>query len=151
MSSNASSSSALSTSNIGAEAMGVFHSLDKGLRSSIVSEQCESIVRISSELVSQYPLPIIVNTALLRIADLFKNCENNFVRYWIVQVFEEVRAELPKVINKQELIKRIANVLESNDPMARALTLRYVYIYIYIIIIKIMMIIFLTLFFNTLH
>lgn len=46
------------------------------------------------------------------------------MRYWVVGVFKEVRDEFPKVLNKNELIKRIAGVLGSNDPIARALVLR---------------------------
>lgn len=39
-------------------------------------------------------------------------------------MFTEVRGEFDKVLNKNELTKRISSVLGSNDPIARALTLR---------------------------
>lgn len=54
------------------EAMTVMVSLDKGIRSGIVSQQCESVVRFS-ELIKKYPLPVIANTALLKLAEVFQS------------------------------------------------------------------------------
>ncbi|KAL0482681.1 integrator complex subunit 7 [Acrasis kona] len=112
-----------SNGGIESEALKMLQPLDKGIRSGIVSQQCESIVRFS-ELIKKYPLPIVANTALLKLAEVFHASDNNFVRYWIVNVFEEVKLELPKVLNKNEMIKKTSVVLSSNDPIARALTLR---------------------------
>ena len=106
-----------------AEAMSFLITLKKGVHSTVVSQQIQSIVRFT-DLITEYPLPIIANTALLKLADVFRDCNNNFVRYWIVSVFEEVKGELLKVLNHDELIKRFSAVLGSNDPIARSLALR---------------------------
>jgi integrator complex subunit 7 len=44
--------------------------LDKGLRSVQVGEQCESIL-FFGKLLNRYPFPSIVNSSLLKLADLF--------------------------------------------------------------------------------
>ena len=106
-----------------AEAMAFLISLKKGLHSSAIAQQIQSVVRFT-DLITEYPLPIIANSALLKLADVFRDCNNNFVRYWIVSVFEEVKGELLKVLNQDELIRRISAVLASNDPIARSLALR---------------------------
>ncbi|KAG2388443.1 hypothetical protein C9374_000607 [Naegleria lovaniensis] len=106
-----------------AEAMAFMISLKKGLHSSVVAQQIQSVVRFT-DLITEYPLPIIANSTLLKLADVFRDCNNNFVRYWIVSVFEEVKGELLKVLNQEELIRRISAVLGSNDPIARSLALR---------------------------
>jgi hypothetical protein len=72
---------AVGSGGIEGEAMTVIVSLDKGLRSGIVSQQCESIVRFS-ELIKKYPLPVIANTALLKLAEVFQS------RYCIFIEFE---------------------------------------------------------------
>jgi len=42
-----------------------------GLRSSKTGEQCEAIVRFPG-LFEKYPFPILINTALLKLADVFR-------------------------------------------------------------------------------
>ncbi|KAJ7390820.1 Integrator complex subunit 7 [Desmophyllum pertusum] len=76
--------------------------LDKGLRSSKTGEQCEAIVRFPS-LFEKYPFPILINSALLKLADVFR-VGSNFLRLCI--------------------LKRIYSVIHSNDPVARAITVR---------------------------
>ena len=44
--------------------------LDKGLRSSSIGEQCESIL-FFTKLLSLYPFPSIITTAFLKLADLY--------------------------------------------------------------------------------
>lgn len=105
------------------EAMSQIVQLDKGLRSSSVSQQCESIMQFG-DIIARYPVPAIVNASLLRLADLFRSTESNFVRYWITAAFDTVKGEFTKVLNREELINRIATVLSSNDPIARTLTLK---------------------------
>ena len=46
--------------------------LDKGLRSPNVGDQCESII-FFAKLIARYPFPIIVNTTLLKLSELFRN------------------------------------------------------------------------------
>ena len=43
-----------------------------GLRSPKIGIQCESVVRFPS-LFEKYPFPILINTAFLRLADIFRN------------------------------------------------------------------------------
>ena len=42
-----------------------------GLRSGKVGEQCESIVRFP-RLFEKYPFPILINSAFLKLADVFR-------------------------------------------------------------------------------
>lgn len=55
----------------GGEAMTTLIRLDRGLRSNVVSQQCDSIIRCG-QLINQFPLPIIINTTLLKLGELFK-------------------------------------------------------------------------------
>ena len=47
-------------------------SLLTGLRSPKIGVQCETIVRFPG-LFEKYPFPILINTAFLRLADIFRN------------------------------------------------------------------------------
>ncbi|KAF9105371.1 Integrator complex subunit 7 [Mortierella sp. AM989] len=49
---------------------------------------------------------------------------NNIQRHAILQVFKKSQPHLKKVINVEETIRRISPMLQSNDPLARAITLR---------------------------
>ncbi len=109
---------------ISSEAMEWLNKLDRGLRSNQISEQVENIVRFK-DLIHQFPIPIIVNTSLLKLSELYKNTENHMIRYWIMSVMTQIHpTQYWKVFNKQELIKRITFVLNNNDSTARALTLK---------------------------
>lgn len=99
-----------------------FSELDKGLRSPKIGIQCESIVRFPS-LFERYPFPILINTAFLRLADIFRN-GNNFLRWCILQVTEQSKKHLEKILNIDEFVRKIFSVIHSNDCTARALTLR---------------------------
>lgn len=106
------------------EAMEWLNQLDRGLRSNQISEQVENIVRFK-QLIHHYPIPIIVNTSLLKLSELYRNTENHMIRYWIMNVMTHIHpTQFCKVFNKQELIKRITFVLNNNDSTARALTLK---------------------------
>ncbi|XP_049812143.1 LOW QUALITY PROTEIN: integrator complex subunit 7 [Schistocerca nitens] len=96
--------------------------LDKGLRSGRVGEQCEAIVRFP-RLFEKYPFPILINASLLKLADLFR-IGNNFLRVWVLQVCQQSEKHLDKILNVDEFVRRIYSVIHSNDPVARALTLR---------------------------
>lgn len=52
-------------------------------------------------------------------------------------MMKEVKGEIPKILNKNEFIKRISSVLGSNDPIARGITLKVLAIMSPIIIEKI--------------
>jgi hypothetical protein len=107
----------------GSEAMSTLLRLDKGLRSTVISQQCESVMKCA-ELIQSNPIPIIINTTLIKLSDLFKNSDSNFTRYWIFKAFLSIQGEIPKLLNKMEVLKRISHVLLSNDPIARGHTCR---------------------------
>ena len=96
--------------------------LEKGLRSAKVGEQAEAIVRFPN-LFSQYPFPILINTGMLKLADLFKQ-GSNFLKMCVLRVFQQSNLHLDKITSVDEFVKRIITVMNSNDPVARALTLR---------------------------
>ncbi|XP_022103792.1 integrator complex subunit 7-like isoform X2 [Acanthaster planci] len=96
--------------------------LDKGLRSLKVGEQCEAIVRFP-QLFEKYPFPILINSAFLKLADVFRD-GSNFLRLCVVKVAQQSRRHLDKILNVDEFIRRIFFVIHSNDPVARAITLR---------------------------
>ena len=96
--------------------------LDQGLRCGRLGEQSESIVRFP-RLFAKYPFPILINSALLKLADIFKQC-GNFTKLCVLRVVQQSERHLDKITNVDEFVKRISTVLHSNDPVARALTLR---------------------------
>eukprot|EP00095_Tigriopus_kingsejongensis_P008596 snap_masked-scaffold6485_size3834-processed-gene-0.0 protein:Tk08596 transcript:snap_masked-scaffold6485_size3834-processed-gene-0.0-mRNA-1 annotation:"hypothetical protein TcasGA2_TC000973" len=96
--------------------------LDQGLRCGRLGEQSEAIVRFP-RLFQKYPFPILINSALLKLADVFRQ-GSNFIKLCVFSVIQQSQRHLDKVTNVDELVKRIVTVLHSNDPMARALTLR---------------------------
>ncbi|RCH79334.1 Integrator complex subunit 7, partial [Rhizopus azygosporus] len=71
----------------------------------------------------QHPHPLIINTAILKLADWFRSY-NNTVKLYILKVFKEASHHLEKVMNVDETVRRILPILGSNDPIARSLTLR---------------------------
>eukprot|EP00118_Oscarella_pearsei_P012204 m.87643 g.87643 ORF g.87643 m.87643 type:complete len:287 (+) comp36552_c2_seq1:637-1497(+) len=96
--------------------------LDKGLRSKNVGEQSESIIRFS-QLFDQFPFAIVINAAFLKLSDVYLE-GNNFLRLCILRVVQESQTHLEKILNVEEFMKRVFSVMHSNDPIARALTLR---------------------------
>ena len=96
--------------------------LEKGLRSSKVGEQAEAIVRFP-HLFSQFPFPILINSGMMKLADLFKQ-GSNFLKMCVLRVFQQSSLHLDKVRSVDEFVRRIMTVINSNDPVARALTLR---------------------------
>ncbi|XP_028676160.1 integrator complex subunit 7 [Erpetoichthys calabaricus] len=98
--------------------------LDKGLRSGKLGEQCEAVVRFP-RLFQKYPFPILINSAFLKLADVFR-LGNNFLRLCVLKVTQQSEKHLEKILNVDEFVKRIFSVIHSNDPVARAITLRIV-------------------------
>ncbi|XP_042189111.1 integrator complex subunit 7 [Callorhinchus milii] len=96
--------------------------LDKGLRSGKLGEQCEAVVRFP-RLFQKYPFPILINSAFLKLADIFR-VGNNFLRLCVLKVTQQSEKHLEKILNVDEFVKRIFSVIHSNDPVARAITLR---------------------------
>lgn len=74
-------------------------------------------------LFEKYPFPILINSSLLKLADVFR-MGNNFLRVWVLRVCQQSEKHLDKILNVDEFVRRIYSVIHSNDPVARALTLR---------------------------
>lgn len=49
---------------------------------------------------------------------------NNFLRLCVLKVTQQSEKHLEKILNVDEFVKRIFSVIHSNDPVARAITLR---------------------------
>ncbi|XP_061741745.1 integrator complex subunit 7 isoform X2 [Nerophis ophidion] len=96
--------------------------LDKGLRSGKPGEQCEAVV-LFPKLFLKYPFPILINSAFLKLADIFR-LGNNFLRLCVLKVTQQSEKHLEKILNVDEFVKRVFSVIHSNDPVARAITLR---------------------------
>ncbi|EFA77239.1 armadillo-like helical domain-containing protein [Heterostelium album PN500] len=96
--------------------------IDKGIRSSNLGDQVESIM-FYSQLIRYHPTTMVVTSIIIKLADIFRNC-SNIVRYRILKVFQECSTEVHRLSNIDEVLKRIHSVTLSNDPLARALALR---------------------------
>ncbi|RMC12421.1 hypothetical protein DUI87_09936 [Hirundo rustica rustica] len=91
-------------------------------RSGKLGEQCEAVVRFP-RLFQKYPFPILINSAFLKLADVFR-VGNNFLRLCVLKVTQQSEKHLEKILNVDEFVKRVFSVIHSNDPVARAITLR---------------------------
>ncbi|KAG0092896.1 hypothetical protein BGZ92_008252 [Podila epicladia] len=80
-------------------------------------------IALFPKLFDDFPVPVIINAAILKLADYYRN-SNNIQRHSILQVVKKSEPHLKKLLNVEETIKRISPTLHSNDPLARALTLR---------------------------
>lgn len=100
----------------------IFFFFFAGLRSNKIGEQCEAIVRFP-RLFEKYPFPILINSSLLKLAEVFR-MGSNFLRVWVLRVCQQSEKHLDKILNVDEFVRRIYSVIHSNDPVARALTLR---------------------------
>lgn len=96
--------------------------VEKGLRSSSVGEQSEAIVQLPS-LIDQYPFPVLINNAYLKLAEVFRT-GNNLLRLHVLKVIQLSKRHLNKLTNSDEFLKRINAVTHSNDAVARAIVLR---------------------------
>ncbi|KAJ1917995.1 Integrator complex subunit 7 [Mycoemilia scoparia] len=77
------------------------------------------------QLLDQFPFQTIINTALLKIGDLFQSVESSMFRFEVVKVVEAIQHHLPRMLRPDELLRRIIRVFGSNDSMARTLSLRF--------------------------
>ncbi|KAI8141320.1 hypothetical protein BJV82DRAFT_620118, partial [Fennellomyces sp. T-0311] len=75
------------------------------------------------DIFDQFPYPVIINAAILKLADWFR-ASNNVIKFHIYKVFKQADQHLIKVINVEESMRRILPVLNSNDPISRSLALR---------------------------
>lgn len=106
----------------GGDANAALAELDQNLRCGRLGEQAEAIVRFP-RLFAKYPFPILINSALLKLADVFRQ-GSNFIKLCVLCVVRQSERHLDKITNVDEFVKRVLSVLHSNDPVARALTLR---------------------------
>lgn len=93
-----------------------------GLRSAKLGEQCEAIVRFP-KIFEKYPFPILINSSFLKLAEFFR-VGSNLLRLWVLRVCQQSEKHTDKIINVDEFVRRVFMVIHSNDPIARALTLR---------------------------
>lgn len=105
------------------DANSLLSELDRGLRSSKMGEECESIVGFPW-LFTHYPFPILINSASIKLADVFRYSNSNFSRLLILKVIQESEKHLDKIISMDEFVRRLFSVTYSNDPIARSTTLR---------------------------
>ncbi|KAJ2161598.1 hypothetical protein GGF46_001368 [Coemansia sp. RSA 552] len=96
--------------------------LDTKFRSPALAVQVEAIGEFP-KLLDQFPFPSLVNSAFLKLGDLFRTSPNA-LRYHIAQVFASSRHHLAQITQTEELLKRMLVVLYSNDSTARVLALR---------------------------
>ncbi len=106
----------------GNDANAALAELDQNLRCGRIGEQSEAIVRFPT-IFAKYPFPILINSALLKLADVFRQ-GNNFIKLCVLCVVRQSDKHLDKITNVDEFVKRIFAVIHSNDPVARALTLK---------------------------
>ncbi|KAF9092984.1 hypothetical protein BGX23_003764 [Mortierella sp. AD031] len=95
--------------------------LETEYRSPRAADQLHAIASFT-HLFDDFPSPLIISAGFLKLADYFRS--NNTQRHAILQVFTKSQRHLTKIMNVEEAIKRISPMLQSNDPLARALTLR---------------------------
>ena len=67
----------------GGDANAALAELDQNLRCGRLGEQAEAIVRFPS-LFTKYPFPILINSALLKLADVFRQ-GSNFLRLCVLR------------------------------------------------------------------
>lgn len=74
-------------------------------------------------LFERFPFPILINSAFLKLSDVFR-VGNNFQRLCVLKVTQQSEKHLDKILSIDEFLRRIFAVMHSNDPIARAITLR---------------------------
>ena len=67
----------------GGDANAALAELDQNLRCGRLGDQAEAIVRFPS-LFTKYPFPILINSALLKLADVFRQ-GSNFIRLCVLR------------------------------------------------------------------
>ncbi|CEP14279.1 hypothetical protein [Parasitella parasitica] len=101
---------------------------NKKARAATLSIQGSQIQALTGfiHMFEQYPYPVVINAAILKLADWFR-LHNNSVKYYVYKVFKDASdLHLTKVINIEETVRRILPILGSNDPIARSIALRII-------------------------
>ncbi|ORY94803.1 hypothetical protein BCR43DRAFT_333980 [Syncephalastrum racemosum] len=100
-----------------------FNAKSRGVVLGIQGSQLLALAMFA-DLFERFPYPVMINAALLKLADWFRT-SNNAVKFHIYKVLKNASDEhLARVINIEEMVRRVTPVLSSNDLLARALTLR---------------------------
>lgn len=95
--------------------------LDRGLQSPNIGEQSVAVSRFN-QLFQKYALPIVVNSAYVKLSEAFVR-GSNFIRIQVCEVFELNQDHLNKIYNVDDFYRNLFNVTTSNDPIARSITL----------------------------
>ncbi|CAL8071080.1 unnamed protein product [Calicophoron daubneyi] len=107
---------------LGKDANALIMELNKGLQSISLGEQCKAIAQFP-DLLEKYPFPVVVNSIFLKITQVF--CDsNNYIRLCILRACNECRPHLGKLTVCDDIVRKLMPFTASNDPTARALTLR---------------------------
>ncbi|KAI8384306.1 uncharacterized protein BYT42DRAFT_492775 [Radiomyces spectabilis] len=100
-----------------------FHAKSRNTFFNVQGSQIYALTSFT-RIFEQYPYPVVINAAILKLADWFRT-NNNIVKYYVFKVFKDASDQhLAKVFNIEETVRRIMTVLGSNDPIARSITLR---------------------------
>ncbi|OQV11986.1 putative Integrator complex subunit 7 [Hypsibius exemplaris] len=105
-----------------AEAHGAFLRIIDLMQSAKPVDHVEAI-SLCGQICSGFASPTIVNSAFMRIAEAFRTGSNT-LQMEILRVVQKNIQHLPKIRNHGEFIRPIFTVMYSNDPVARAITLR---------------------------
>ena len=52
----------------------------------------------------------------------------NFLKICVLKVIQESAKHLDKILNVDEIVRKLYSVIHANDPVARAITLRYIHL-----------------------
>ncbi|CAH8502633.1 unnamed protein product [Heterobilharzia americana] len=115
-------SQGLGESDLGKDANVLIMELNKGFQSTNIGIQCKTIAQFPSVL-EKYPFPVVINSILLKITQIFCN-GNNYLRLCILRACTECRIHFKKLTVCEDIIRKLLPFTESNDPTVRALTLR---------------------------
>ncbi|XP_075781263.1 integrator complex subunit 7 isoform X2 [Pelodiscus sinensis] len=85
--------------------------LDKGLRSGKLGEQCEAVVRFP-RLFQKYPFPILINSAFLKLADVFRVGNDPVARAITLRMLGSMASIIPERKNAHHSIRQS---LDSHD------------------------------------
>ena len=96
------------------------HKLDQTMRSPPLSRQCQAIA-LFPRVLGHNADPILVDTVLLRLAELFHDSPNA-LRVAVVEALYELRVYLRpgKLPSVDFLVSHVMAVLAANDPVARS-------------------------------
>lgn len=96
--------------------------LDQKYKSQLFSDQIEALECMSSLFIS-FPSPQIVTATFIRLAEYYSSGSNR-IRVYLAKIFQRVACYVDKLEQRADVVDRLKVVLDSNDTVGRALTLR---------------------------